>query len=194
MTGDRAWLRIAGRAAALAPNPEDDLALVASVHAGDTDAIERILRENNRALFNTARAILLDDAQAEDVVQDAYVKAFHDLDSFRAETTLSSWLVRIAAREALTRRCNALRPALPRPLPGRDVAGDGGMRWRVERCIDRLPDLERVVFVMVRIERMHIGTVSFALDMGPAAVRRNYVRALARVRAWFAREELSGLR
>ena len=194
MTGDRAWLRIAGSAAALAPNPEDDLALIASVRAGEADAIERILRENNRALFNTARAILLDDAQAEDVVQDAYVEAFRRLDSFGAEVPLSSWLVRIAAREAFARRCTAVRPALPPPLPGRHAAGDGGMRWRVERCVDRLPDVERVVFVMVRIERMHIGAVSFALDMGPAAVRRNYVRALSRVRAWFAREELSGLR
>src|SRR6058998_3319849 len=69
----------------------------------DAQAFERIMREHNRMLFRTARAILRDDAEAEDALQEAYVQAYHALASFRGEAKLSTWLARIVANEALMR-------------------------------------------------------------------------------------------
>src|SRR5437773_10714116 len=69
----------------------------------DPQAFERIMREHNRMLFRTARAILRDDAEAEDALQEAYVQAYRSLGGFRAQAKLSTWLARIVANEALMR-------------------------------------------------------------------------------------------
>src|SRR5436853_3153576 len=69
----------------------------------DARAFEQIMRQHNRMLFRTARAILRDDAEAEDALQEAYVQAFRSMGSFRAESSASTWLARIVANEALMR-------------------------------------------------------------------------------------------
>jgi RNA polymerase sigma factor (sigma-70 family) len=84
--------------------PPSDPDLVERIRAGDAAAMEVLMRRHNRILYRTARAILKDDAEAEEAVQDAYLKAFGALERFRAESKLSTWLVRIAANEALMRR------------------------------------------------------------------------------------------
>ena len=71
---------------------------------GDKSAFEQLMRRYNRTLFRTARAILRDDAQAEEAVQDAYLRAYQALADFRGAAKLSTWLVRIAVSEALARR------------------------------------------------------------------------------------------
>src|SRR5207302_6649635 len=77
--------------------------LAARAAHGDPSAFEVLMREHNRTLFRTARAILRDDAEAEDALQEAYVQAYHALPSFRGEAKLSTWLARIVANEALMR-------------------------------------------------------------------------------------------
>src|SRR5688572_10109365 len=89
--------------AAATPGPRTEAELVERARAGDTAAIEVLVRRNNRVLFRTARAILRDDAEAEDVVQETYLKAFRALATFRGESSFSTWLVRIAANQALMR-------------------------------------------------------------------------------------------
>src|SRR5687767_1250175 len=71
--------------------------------ADDSAEFEALMRQHNRMLFRTARAILHDDADAEDALQDAYVKAFGAMGSFRGEAKVSTWLARIVANEALQR-------------------------------------------------------------------------------------------
>ena len=66
-------------------------------------AFERIMRRNNRLLFRTARSILKSDAEAEDALQEAYLRAWRALSTFRADSKLSTWLVRIVINEALGR-------------------------------------------------------------------------------------------
>ena len=85
----------------------------------DPRAFERIMREHNRMLFRTARAILRDDAEAEDALQEAYVQAYHALASFRGEAKLSTWLARIVANEALQRLRKQTRRAEIVPLQTR---------------------------------------------------------------------------
>src|SRR3954447_4608168 len=77
--------------------------LVALAQGGAEGAFREIMRRNNRRLYRAARGVLRDDAEAEDVVQEAYVRAFQSLGSFRGEASLATWLTRIAYNEALGR-------------------------------------------------------------------------------------------
>src|ERR1041385_225741 len=81
--------------------PDADLARL--VAAGDEPAVRLLMRRFNQTLFRTARAILRDDAEAEDALQEAYLKAFRAIGDFKGESKLSTWLVRIVANEALGR-------------------------------------------------------------------------------------------
>ena len=93
--------RLSARAAASAATTDDELAERAA--NGDEAAFEAIMRRHNRLLFRTARSILKVDAEAEDALQEAYLRAWRSLSTFRAESKLSTWLVRIVINEALGR-------------------------------------------------------------------------------------------
>ena len=80
-----------------------DYQLVERVRAGDAVAFELIMRRHNRRLFRLARSILRSGAEAEDVVQETYVRAYAGLDQFVGPHNLAAWLARIAANEALGR-------------------------------------------------------------------------------------------
>src|SRR5438094_3385569 len=73
------------------------------IKAGDTSLYEIIMRRYNQRLYRVARAILRNDAEAEDVMQDAYVRAYQHLASFEGRAKFSTWLTRIAVHEALAR-------------------------------------------------------------------------------------------
>src|SRR3954470_240377 len=77
--------------------------LIRRAKARDEAAIRAILQVNNRRLFRIARGILRNDSEAEDVVQETYVRALTHLDAFRGESSLSTWLTRIAMNEAMGR-------------------------------------------------------------------------------------------
>lgn len=181
------------------PKPPDDAELVAGVRAGDAAAMEALMRRHNRVLFRTARAILRDDAEAEEAVQDAYLKAFGALGSFRAESRLSTWLVRIAANEALMRRRRRARGAEIIPLSGTEdpmdtaerpeqAAGRGELRRLLEARIDRLPDDFRAVFVLRALEELSVEDTAASLGIPEATVRTRFFRARALLREALARE------
>jgi RNA polymerase sigma-70 factor (ECF subfamily) len=88
-----------------------DESLLARARRRDEAAVRTIVRQNNRRLFRMARAILKDDSEAEDVVQESYVRAFTHLADFRAEAALSTWLTRIVINEAYG-RLRRRRPTL----------------------------------------------------------------------------------
>ena len=97
--------------------PDSDDALVPRILAGESALFEHIMRRHNQRLFRTARAILNDDAEAEDVMQETYTRAFAHLGRFRGEAQLGTWLVRIALHEAFARVRRRRRLA---PLPPSD--------------------------------------------------------------------------
>jgi RNA polymerase sigma-70 factor (ECF subfamily) len=182
-----------------------DAELVEHARCGDPRALEAIMRRNNRALFRTARAILRDDAEAEDAVQEAYLRAFAALGEFRGESRLSTWLVRIAANEALMRRRSSTRRAevLPirseseRPLEEEAMSRDPGpeqdaqraeMRRLLERRIDALPDDYRAVFVLRALEELTVEETAAALGIPEATVRTRHFRARALLRDSLAQE------
>jgi len=188
-----------------AQTPEDEW--IARAAAGDGAAFERLMRGHNRLLYRTARAILKDDAEAEDAVQEGYLRAWRALGSFRAESRFSTWLVRIVANEALgrLRRTSAPVIALEAAMAARDPetqaaladAPDRGPEQRLARAqvrallesrIDLLPDMYRSVFMLRAVEEMSVDEVAHALDLPEATVRTRLFRARALLREGLASE------
>lgn len=181
--------------------------LVGRAAAGDGAAFELLMRRYNRLLFRTARSILGNDAEAEDAVQEAYLRAWRALGRFRAESRLSTWLVRIVANESLgrLRRTSAqvipLEAAMTSSEPRTqaaltDTAGRGPeqsllrvqLRQRMEACIDRLPEGFRTVFMLRAVEEMSTEEVAEALDIPEATVRSRFFRARGLLREHLASE------
>src|SRR4051794_8900792 len=90
-----------------------DAELIQRARSRDESAVRAIMQTNNRRLYRIARGILRNDSEAEDVVQETYVRAFTHLESFRGDSSLATWLSRIAMNEALGR--------LRRQRPGVDI-------------------------------------------------------------------------
>ena len=90
--------------AATSQEPLSDEEVVARVLAGQTAMFEIVMRRHNQRLYRVARAILRNDGEAEDVMQDAYVRAYEHLDQFAGRAKFSTWLTRIAVHEALARQ------------------------------------------------------------------------------------------
>lgn len=192
------------RAAADAPDHE----LVSRARAGDGKAFETLMRRHNQLLFRTARSILRSDADAEDAVQEAYMRAWRALGSFRAESRLSTWLVRIVTNEALGRlrgRARAavipLETAMTSTDPGTQAAltdppehgpGHSVLRAEVRKImetrIDLLPEVYRTVFMLRAVEEMSVADVAEALDIPPATVRTRFFRARSLLREGLASE------
>ncbi|MGI9363372.1 MAG: RNA polymerase sigma factor [Parasphingorhabdus sp.] len=184
-----------------------DTELVTRAVRGDGSAFETIIRRHNQLLFRTARSIIRDDNEAEDVVQESYLRAWRALGSFRTESKLSTWLVRITTNEALgrLRRKNAqmipLETAMmssePETLaamsdkPQRDPehsAQRAEMRRLIEVSIDQLPEGFRTVFVLRAIEEMSVEEVSQAMEIPESTVRTRFFRARGLLRESLKKE------
>jgi RNA polymerase sigma-70 factor (ECF subfamily) len=174
--------------------------LVDRARGREEAALREIMQANNRRLYHLARAILRNDSEAEDVVQETYVRAFTHLDGFRGESGLSTWLSRIAINEALGRARSAKPhvelgsvpeaileaqiikfPISPAGDPERTMAQREIQRV-VERAIDELPDVFRMVFVARVMEGMNIGETAELLGVKPETVKTRLHRARTMLR------------
>ena len=166
------------------------------------------MRRYNSRLFRVARAILRDDAEAEDAVQDAYLQVYRKLHEFRGDAQLSTWLTRVVVNAALMRVRKQKRGVVV-PLPTR-AAGDGGdmpldledrkaaspsevtfraeVRRILERRIDELPLAFRTVFVMRDVQDMSVHETADALGVPESTVRTRLFRARAMLREALQRE------
>ncbi|TWB94616.1 RNA polymerase sigma-70 factor (ECF subfamily) [Bradyrhizobium macuxiense] len=184
----------------LPPVSSGDAELVQRAIARDEAAIRAIMQANNRRLFRLARGILRNDNEAEDAVQDAYVRAFTHLDQFRGDSSLSTWLSRIAINEALSRvrsrRSNVEWSELPKgaleaqiiqfPLSSTDDP-EKSMAQReiqqvVEHAIDELPEAFRLVFITRVIEGMNVEETADILGLKPETVKTRLHRARTMLR------------
>jgi RNA polymerase sigma-70 factor (ECF subfamily) len=175
--------------------------------ASDASEFEALMRRYNRMLFRTARAILHDDAEAEDALQEAYLKAYGAMGSFRGEAQVSTWLARIVANEALQRLRKKNRRGAIVPLHSSDAieeiaeipegdmskgpedsAGRAEMRKLLEKRIDALPDAYRPVFVLRAVEELSIDEIAEVLRVPPATVRTRFFRARSLLRESLASE------
>ena len=177
-----------------------DAELAERVAGGDTAAFEALMRRHNRMLFRTARAILRDDAEAEDALQEGYLQAFQAIGSWRSEAKLSTWFARIVANESLMRLRKRTRRAAIVPLqasaaerlneiPDTDMdktperaAQRSEMRRLLEVQIDALPDDYRTVFMLRAVEEMSVEETAAVLQIAQATVRSRLFRARSLLR------------
>lgn len=177
------------------PDTANDVHLVGRILAGDTHALDRMMRLNNRRLFRVARSILNDDAEAEDAVQDTYIRAYHSLGDFRGEARLSTWLTRIIVNQAIERRRRRARAGSE--LPDEDVterepaplaempeaqAIRSELRQLAEHAIDALPANHRAVFMLRAVEGLSVEETAAALGLSPANTKTSFHRARNRLR------------
>jgi len=163
-----------------------DEALVAKVLAGQAQLYEILIRRHNRRLYRAIRAVLRNDAEVDDVMQDAYVNAFTHLSQFRGGARFSTWLTRIAVYEAFARLRKAKRftqtsgeeeeMEAVQPTP-EDAASGRELRHVLERAIDALPENFRTVFVLRAVEEMSTSETAEVLDLPDDTVKTRLHRA-----------------
>ena len=173
-----------------------DLMLVQRALARDAGAFRTIIKTYNQRLYRIARGILRNDAEAEDVVQEAYVRAFANLATFRGDSSLATWLSRIVINEALgrlrKRRRTVAMPENPEaqiirfPLnPSDDPERTMAQRQilaLVERATDSLPDIYRMVFVARVIEGLSMEETADLLGVRPETVKTRLHRGRSLLR------------
>ena len=172
-----------------------DEEIVAQVRNGNTASFEILMRRNNQRVYRAARAILGNDTEAEDVMQEAYVRAFTNLNQFESRAKFSTWLTRIAVHEALARVRKSKR------LESLDSGSDSDvgvraepmstirnpeeqvfetqMKTLLEVSIDALPERYRTVFVLRELEEMSTAETAEALDITEEVVKTRLHRARA---------------
>ncbi|MET0544451.1 MAG: RNA polymerase sigma factor, partial [Variovorax sp.] len=151
----------------------------------------------NRLLFRAARGIVGDDAEAQDAVQETYLRAFLALDAFRGESTLATWLVRIAINQALGQQRKLGRLVYWDEDPGveesdmsaknpadstqqntpEDEAARNELRHRLEQAIDLLPPIYRCVFLLRAVQGLSVEDTAASLQVSQDVVKTRYLRA-----------------
>ena len=182
-----------------------DEAVVARVRDGETGLYEILVRRYNQRLYRTIRAILRDDRNVEDVMQQAYLDAYLHLDQFRGDARFATWLTRIAVNRAIRNgRGDRLHPTAHSPRgggPGRGlelVADDGAaiverlpattidpehamygheLKTVLESLIEQLPEPFRLVFVMREVEGLSTAEAASCLDINEDTVKTRLHRA-----------------
>ena len=186
-----------------------DTELVQGIAAGDQGAFELLMRRYNRPLYRTARSILKDDSEAEDVLQEAYLLAYKGIAKFRGESSLATWLTRIVVNEAIARSRKTNRRAEIIQLgaePDQDnrvaeahmdqagieqpehAALRAEARRLIEKKIDALPNAFRTVFMLRALEEMTVEETAACLNIPEATVRTRYFRAKSLLREALSRE------
>jgi len=189
-----------------------DSELARRVVRDDQGAFETLMRRHNSRLFRVARAILRDDVEAEDTLQDAYLEAYRHMSEFRGDAQLATWLTRIVINQALMRLRRRKRDRVVVPLGERraDQAGEstlqetdvadegtesapravlrGEIRRLLEQKIDDLPVAFRTVFIMRDVEDLSVEETAECLAIPAATVRTRLFRARALLREALARD------
>src|SRR6478609_6541453 len=171
-----------------------DEAVIARIRDGEHWCFEILMRRHNRRVFRATRAILKRDDEAEDVMQEAYVRAYEHLEEFRGEASFATWITRIAINEALARKRREQRfdtiEAAPQqttlmplesPRNPEQAVNDQQLRAVLERAIDALPDEFRAVFVLRAVEQMSGAEAALCLDIPEETVKTRLHRARLRL-------------
>lgn len=180
-----------------------DEEVVERVRAGDAALYEIVMRRYNQRLYRVARAILRDDAEAEDVMQDAYVRAYQHLHQYAGRAPFSAWLTRIAVHEALARlrsrnRTEQLEQAgqdgglsmniVESSLDPEQNASRAELGRLLEDAVLGLPEQFRMVVLLRDVEELSTSETAAALDLSEENVKVRLHRGHAMLRGWlFAR-------
>jgi len=180
------------------PEPLTDEEVVQRVLEGDVASFELIMRRYNQRLFRVARSIIGENAEAEDIVQEAYVRAFSNLRQFEGRSFFSTWLTKIAVYEATARRRKRRRLRLV--VPGdsetnmmdfasnnRDAsekASQNELGRVLAGAVDSLPSDLRVIFTLRIVEQLSTIQTAECLELTPDNVKIRLHRARLRLQTW----------
>lgn len=182
---------------------EDAAKLLAALRRRDAAAFARLMRRHNRQLFRAARGIVADDAEAQDVVQDTWLRAFTGLEAFRGESSLATWLTRIAIHQALAQQRKLgrlvpwnedaatedsdmrIRSTVPQETAAspEQEAARAELRRQLSEAIDTLPPIYRSVFMLRAVEGLPVDETAAALQVSEDVVKTRFLRARAMLRA-----------
>ena len=184
--------------------------LLSLLRKRDSRAFRQVMMLNNQRLFRTARAFMTSDADAEDVVQEAYVCAFERLDSFRGDAALSTWLTRIVVNEARQRLRDekhqvpvdtvgeSAHSSVVLAFPGSEdpslTASRAELRHLLENATDALTPDFRAVFILREIEECSIDETAATLGIRPETVKTRLHRARRFMRAFLELRVASSLK
>lgn len=180
----------------------DELELVAHARRGESGAFGAIMQRCNQPLFRVARAIMSDESEAEDVVQESYFKAFKALATFRGDSRLLTWLTRITINEARGRLRSRRRTvelaeveaaqkegSLVIPFRGTHVmespeaeVARTQIRTLIENAVDELPEPFRLVFVLRDIQDYSVDETAALLEIKAETVKTRLFRARRQLR------------
>jgi RNA polymerase sigma-70 factor, ECF subfamily len=182
-----------------------DSDVVALVRTGDTALFEILMRRYNQRLFRVTRAILRDDTESEDAVQQAFVSAYLHLEQFAGAARFSTWLTRIALNEALARvRQRNRRAEVDLPDGGdamdamrldatradgnspEERAAQRELTSLLERAIDALPDMYRVPIMMREVQQLDVAEIAECLELTEEAVKMRVHRGKSMLRETLA--------
>jgi RNA polymerase sigma-70 factor, ECF subfamily len=182
--------------------------LVERARRKDPEAIRQLIKQQNQRLYRIARSIVRDDSDAEDVLQEAYVRAFAGLVGFKGEARIGTWLARIVINEALgwlRRRRSTTETSLSSidigldaqiiPFPGANRIADPETTMAqsethilLERAIDGLPEGFREVFVARLVEGLSVEETAELFGIPPQTVKTRLFRARALLRTEIERQ------
>jgi RNA polymerase sigma-70 factor, ECF subfamily len=178
---------------------ENDAAVVAQVLAGDRDAFRVVVERHSQSLFRLAYRMTGNEQDAEDVVQETFLRAYRRLNKFEARSSFSTWLYRIAVNCSLDqsrkRRQQDERQASPNPelpdpmlaLPSTDPSTErlvlsAEVRKKVDATLNELTEKEKAAFVLRHYEGMSIEEVGRAMGLRANAAKNNIFRAVQKLR------------
>ena len=172
--------------------------VVTRIRAGETGLYATLMRRYNQRLFRVVRSVVTNDGEAEDVLQEAWVRAYAHLNQFEGRASFSTWLTRIAFHEALARTRNSKRW---RPLENRggeimaevdrrqttsvtpeSQALSGELGRMLQAAVDALPETYRSVFVLREVEQLSTRETAESLDLSEEAVKTRLHRSRALLR------------
>lgn len=173
-----------------------DREIVDGLVAGDAESFSIAMRRYNQRLFRLARTVLFDDAEAEDVVQETWLRAFRSIGRFEKRSTFATWISRIALYEAWSRARRRGRRAvcvtdLTRPPASHDpeaIAFAREVREHLGLCVDALPERYRLVYVLREIEGSSTEETALSLGISAPAVKVRLHRARAMLRRRLGRD------
>jgi RNA polymerase sigma-70 factor, ECF subfamily len=179
-------------------HPIADDEIVALVRSGETGMFELLMRRYNQRLFRAIRSIVSDEAEAEDVLQDVWVRAYEHLNQFLGRASFSTWVTRIAIYEALGRNRKRKRwtpledpegeivPEANRRQATDDTpetqAMRGQLREMLNAAVDALPESYRSVFVLREVEQLSTSETADCLDVSEETVKIRLHRSRALLR------------
>lgn len=170
--------------------------MITAILAGDTQLYHELIRPHERSVYVMALSYIKNEADAEDVAQEAFIKAFRSLASFRAESKFSTWLISITLNEARSRlrkqsvvrmesldespdEDKAVSPALLRDwreIPSESLERDE-VRGIIKKAIESLPDIYRRVFLLRDVEELNVNETAQTLNISIPSVKVRLHRA-----------------